>query len=609
MLGFLENGQISYFLFPYQHEQEDPGKCIQCVITSSIQVYFQEHLLCSIAIPEKHINYSWYGALLEASDDAELIRFSIFYDGNRIFIQFTPQFNFLTPNHLENENSCFYHISKISDTQFIFTRENSPLLESTSEIISQFLSRIAMGKKEVCEIPENTNFILPTLWKNLWIPALFNVLKIENVDDIIHYPINSTLISPEYISFQNSSPYDQILLMDDILWYNPQKIASLFPKFLQTFKQFLDSVHKSTFVNHNSDKIFPYPPIWSNFFLNYVKYSGDMHYLSDIYTMLKEDLGWWEKFRLNANFGLFYSIGTISTLEQETQNFYSPRFRYREIQHQYQSVDAQKVQIMILSDLNAQMCDYYQNMGVIGMMLNQPEYSEYFQKAQHLQSAYELLWDPVTQFYYDFDIESEELHKIKTSAGFWALFGGIACKSHLKPMINHMMNNEEFWTIFPISHVSLDDFAKISDPVFNYGLISQNYWFIIGLRKYNCNDVATQIALKTLDYITTSYTTTGKIHAFYPIHSSQVLDNLRDSFPHLKNTPYTYSVLPLHSIFYKGILGAEILDESINFVPSWRSLDREISFSFQYRGQKRCGILSKTEKKMFEISTDYVLST
>ncbi|MHA1674543.1 MAG: trehalase family glycosidase [Promethearchaeota archaeon] len=606
MLGSLENCQTSYFLFPYHREQLDPRKCIQCVISSSIQICFQDRILCSIAIPEGRINYTWYGALLEAIDDAESIRFSIFYDGNNIFIQFTSHFNIITPDPTENEISSFYRFSKISDTQYIFTAVDSPPLGSTSEIISQFISKMDTGKKDICAITVNGDFILPVLWKDLWIPPLFNALKIDYIAEFIQNSLNSSKNSPEYISFQKGSLYHQILLMDDLLWCNPQKIGTLIPKFLQTIQKNLDLVHRSTGISPKFGEVSLYPPIWSYFILNYVKYSGDLHYLSDIYKILKEDLTWWENSRFDSKYGLFYSSGKVSTLEQETQIFLSPRFRFRKINDRFHPVDLEKNQKMILVDLNAQICDYYQNMGVFGMMLDQPEYPEYFEKAQHLQEAYELLWDPVSQFYYDFDIESEELHKIKTSAGFWALFGGIACKSYLKPLIGHLMNTEEFWTDFPISHVSLDDFANLPGPSLNYGFLAQNYWFIIGLRKYNCNDVATQIALKTLNFLSTSYETTGKIHAIYPVLSSHALDDFRDNFPGLKNTSNYYSVLPLHSIFYKGILGAEILDDSINFVPNWGILNQEISFSFQYRGQKRCGVLSKTKKKMFEICNEII---
>ena len=40
---------------------------------------------------------------------------------------------------------------------------------------------------------------------------------------------------------------------------------------------------------------------------------------------------------------------------------------------------------------------------------------------------------------------------------------------------------------------------------------------------------------------------------------------------HLGNTP-------LHSIFFRGILGGEILDDSINFIPDWTILEKRCQF-------------------------------
>jgi len=49
------------------------------------------------------------------------------------------------------------------------------------------------------------------------------------------------------------------------------------------------------------------------------------------------------------------------------------------------------------------------------------------------------------------------------------------------------------------------------------------------------------------------------------------------------------------------LLGAEILDDSINFVPDWSVLNKEVNFSFYYRGKKVETYLSKMDKKMVTI--------
>ena len=58
---------------------------------------------------------------------------------------------------------------------------------------------------------------------------------------------------------------------------------------------------------------------------------------------------------------------------------------------------------------------------------------------------------------------------------------------------------------------------------------------------------------------------------------------------HLGNTP-------LHSIFFRGILGGEILDDSINFIPDWTILKKDVNFSFYYRRKKIDTFADRTKK-------------
>ena len=83
--------------------------------------------------------------------------------------------------------------------------------------------------------------------------------------------------------------------------------------------------------------------------------------------------------------------------------------------------------LIVLIHLNFQMSDYYQTMGVFGMMLEDPDASTYFEKAESLQdNVQKWLWDPNTQFFYDYDLDQQVIQPVKTAAAFYALFGGIA---------------------------------------------------------------------------------------------------------------------------------------------------------------------------------------
>ncbi len=183
------------------------------------------------------------------------------------------------------------------------------------------------------------------------------------------------------------------------------------------------------------------------------------------------------------------------------------------------------------------------------------------------------LWDPNTQFFYDYDLDQQVIQPVKTAAAFYALFGGIAKKSQASSLIDHLTNPNEFWTGLPIPSVAIDD------PFYSQELwqgpvsIDQDFWLIIGLQRYNLNTTVVQLSEKILQYLNNSFNLYRSVFEFYPPMSYNMqglsfqgnAHNAREL--HLGNTP-------LHSIFFRGILGGEILDDSINFIPDWTILKK-----------------------------------
>lgn len=171
-------------------------------------------------------------------------------------------------------------------------------------------------------------------------------------------------------------------------------------------------------------------------------------------------------------------------LEIETKCFFSPRFRTKLLSssNKLQTLPANFEKEMILPDINAQLCDFYQNMGVFSLLLGNSDFQNYFDKAEAIQQHYQLLWDQNTSFYYDFDLETNSLHKLKTNAGFWALFGGCVSKSHLSSLVSHLFNPNEFYSSIPLPHISFDEQERFSFPSFNYSNLANIYWLVLGLK-------------------------------------------------------------------------------------------------------------------------------
>ncbi len=93
--------------------------------------------------------------------------------------------------------------------------------------------------------------------------------------------------------------------------------------------------------------------------------------------------------------------------------------------------------------------------------------------------------------------------KVKTWAIFAPLFGEICEKEDARRLVEeHLLNEKEFWTTYPIPTVSLDE------PSFNpHGFwrgptwFASNWFVYHGLRKYGFNDIAKELAQKSLALI------------------------------------------------------------------------------------------------------------
>lgn len=624
---------LSYLLFP-MHSSNNELEDLRVIIdSSSLKLLANFEQILKLELKSLPHTVDWSGSLLEFSNKRSKQRSQFFYGGSTLYIQLLEN-NF--SNIIFNEkslNSLGYLLKKCTQNQYIIFLDAFMPVNNEVELISLFQNEIEGLKKQIGEIPENSGFILSSLWINTWIPPLFNAYQF---DYLISSPKNEFQVSGDcfnssHTSFDKLDPYNQILIMDDLLWYIPAKIKTLLPHFQDNLAQMIRNSLEYQSKSNKSPEMQRCPPLYSHFLLTYFKYCGDRTLLKEIYNLLLQDLQWWENNRFDPQFGLFYSKGSIFELESETRDFNSPRFRLKYHNNEFTLIGGNESRNMILVDINAQMCDYYQNMGIFTMMLNIPSFNDFFKKAEFLQRSYELLWDEETHFYYDYDMDQNSLQYFKTNAGFWAMFGGTAAKSHISPLVRHLTDSKEFWSNTPIPHIPSDEISKLlSVPhnFFNLGTIAHNYWTIIGLRRYNYNEHATQIALKTFNFLTEIFTKNGWIPSFFPIsnHNSRTLTkqdrintssyslnlkkgvskrkNIRDSSEEYSNFMY-HSPFPLHSLFYKGILGAEILDRSLNFIPCWKIIDEEIKFRFNYGGTWRMGVLSEKKQKMFETFIDH----
>lgn len=147
-------------------------------------------------------------------------------------------------------------------------------------------------------------------------------------------------------------------------------------------------------------------------------------------------------------------------------------------------------------------------MSVIADKLGKPQdAAEYRSHAKRLAKLInDVFWDEKDGFYYDRNEKTGQRIPVKSVAGFFPLWVGVASPEQARRLVReHLMNPKEFWLTYPVS-----TYAK-TEPDFYEGTlhgecnwrgntwIPSNYMIFLGLMRYGFNEEARQLAEKTFD--------------------------------------------------------------------------------------------------------------
>jgi putative isomerase len=114
-----------------------------------------------------------------------------------------------------------------------------------------------------------------------------------------------------------------------------------------------------------------------------------------------------------------------------------------------------------------------------------------------------ILWDEKDGFYYDRDERTGKRIRVKSVAGFFPIWAGIASPYQARRLImEHLTNPSEFWTQWPVSSYALTepDFYQGSHHECNWrgpAWVPTNYMIMHGLMDYGYNDIARDLADRT----------------------------------------------------------------------------------------------------------------
>jgi putative isomerase len=156
-------------------------------------------------------------------------------------------------------------------------------------------------------------------------------------------------------------------------------------------------------------------------------------------------------------------------------------------------------------------CELYrelQAMEVISARLGKTDEAKMYaaHEAKLAKDINAVFWDEKDGFYYDRNQKTGKQIRVKSIAGFFPLWAGVASRKQAERLVHeHLLNANEFWLKYPIA-----TYAK-TEPDFYEGSktgecnwqgpawIPINYIVFHGLLQYGYSSVARDLAVKTLD--------------------------------------------------------------------------------------------------------------
>lgn len=157
-------------------------------------------------------------------------------------------------------------------------------------------------------------------------------------------------------------------------------------------------------------------------------------------------------------------------------------------------------------DLNCYRVREYDAMAQLAMRLGRTADADAWRaKAITLRARInELLWDKAEGFYYDRDEQTGQPIRVKSVSCFTPLWARVASPEQAKRMITeHLVNPAEFWLTYPVASYARTepDYAQVAACCNWRGCtwIPTNHMIVHALRHYGYQDLARDLAYKTLD--------------------------------------------------------------------------------------------------------------
>jgi hypothetical protein len=127
--------------------------------------------------------------------------------------------------------------------------------------------------------------------------------------------------------------------------------------------------------------------------------------------------------------------------------------------------------------------------------------------ARILERIESLMWNESDGFYYDIKADTHEPARIKTPAGFIPLLlEGLDKRRAERLVREHLLNEREFWTQYPLPSVSIDD-PRFDERNMWRGpcWVNINWLVMLGLQRQGFDEEATMLARRTVEMVGPRY--------------------------------------------------------------------------------------------------------
>ena len=324
-------------------------------------------------------------------------------------------------------------------------------------------------------------------WAKL--PGRLDKLNVDIHDNGLHdFPgIDGKMLT----GYQYGEYYDWDLYFESIyLSYYSEKQYNF-----ANFKVFLDRQEPDGFIARTIGMTYPRPTQMFKPFLAQIavlgsEQGGGYEWLRDkYYARLEKYIDRWFQFDHDGNGLPVWNSSDASGMDNQISRSGEPESYFDEG-----------------VDLSCELYRELKAMSLIADRLGKPEDAQKFkERADRLAKQINaVFWDEKDGFYYDRNEKTGKAINVKSVAGFFPLWAGVASPSQAKRLVSeHLMNPKEFWLQYPVA-----TYAK-TEPDFYEGSrtgecnwqgtawIPTNYMIFHGLMDYGFKAEAESLAKKT----------------------------------------------------------------------------------------------------------------